>query len=443
MPRRDRLRAGWRVKLRVLGALLLSLPLVTGCWDRLEIEMRATVLGLAIDLADSAAGGETNTSQGGSGPSRGASDPDTDDTRLDATASSGIQGPIRQHALRLTAQIAVPGRIPLGPGGGGGGSSGSSDPSQAVWVLHAEGLTLDEALQNLQQQVADRLFYGHLRIIVVSEALAREYGLQKTTDFLLRNPQVRRTVWLVVARANAAQLMETAPPLERVPALYLMATMDHAVQMGKFPNEFFGIFASKAVMKGREPVLPYVEVMQRDNVRISGLALFHGERMVATTARTFDITSYMQLQGVGPGGYSIMVPVPGQHGTVMWQAFRRKSKIQVRLQDGVPHFTVRIRLEGNIREKSQSGIQLNDPRVLAAIEQQVEREGREGLQEFIQRTQQLKIDPVGFGEYVRARQPRYWDAHVHTRDEWETLYQRATFDIQMQVKTDRIGMENV
>ncbi|MEW9668532.1 hypothetical protein [Ammoniphilus sp. 3BR4] len=68
--------------------------------------------------------------------------------------------------IRLTVQIAIPGRIPLGPGEGGGGGE------KPVWVLDVVGHTIGDALSNLQQQVADRLFFGHLRVIAVSEAVA-------------------------------------------------------------------------------------------------------------------------------------------------------------------------------------------------------------------------------------------------------------------------------
>ncbi|MDU0201426.1 Ger(x)C family spore germination protein [Paenibacillus sp. MAH-36] len=75
-----------------------------------------------------------------------------------------------QKLLRITVQIAVPGRIPLGAG------SDASSPSgeKPIWVLSSVGYTIEDCLMNLQQQLADRLFYGHLRVIVLSEAIAKK-----------------------------------------------------------------------------------------------------------------------------------------------------------------------------------------------------------------------------------------------------------------------------
>ncbi|MBX6395697.1 MAG: hypothetical protein IRY98_08245, partial [Alicyclobacillaceae bacterium] len=85
-----------------------ALCLLTGCWDRLEIEQRAMVLGLALDEASPQEVRRLGIS-----------------THLNRPPQSTNIFP-----LRLTAQIAVPGRIPLGPGSDPGGGSGSASGNE-------------------------------------------------------------------------------------------------------------------------------------------------------------------------------------------------------------------------------------------------------------------------------------------------------------------------
>src|SRR3954466_14348113 len=88
-------------KLRLSLLFFLLMPLLTGCWDAQEIEQRATVLALGIDAADDR--DEDQETEGGIAHPKGKiSIPDKD-------------------MIRLTAQIAVPGRIPLGPAQGAAG----------------------------------------------------------------------------------------------------------------------------------------------------------------------------------------------------------------------------------------------------------------------------------------------------------------------------------
>lgn len=118
---------------------LLIVPLLSGCWDRLEIEDRAVILAIGVDEAKP--GDEKEASKA------------TQILKLNPRTNKGL--------LRITVQIAVPGRIPLGTGSEAGSPSGE----KPVWVLSSVGYTIEDCLMNLQQQLADRLFYGHLRVI--------------------------------------------------------------------------------------------------------------------------------------------------------------------------------------------------------------------------------------------------------------------------------------
>jgi spore germination protein KC len=214
---------------------LLIFPLLAGCWDRIEIEERAVILGIAVDLSKEG---------------------DEEDEVPHYKDRAFV--PPSGKMIKVTVQVAVPGRIPLGPGEGGQGGGGGTQ-GQTVWALEVTGHTMEDALANLQQQISAPLFFGHLRIIVVSEAYARN-GLGTVTDFLRRNSEIRRTSYLVVSKGNAAELMRAAPQLERVPTLYLQSTLEHAVKMGKFPRNEIGRFWSNSSKKGQEGFLAYLEV---------------------------------------------------------------------------------------------------------------------------------------------------------------------------------------
>ncbi|MFC4768971.1 CLC_0170 family protein [Effusibacillus consociatus] len=45
-------RGNWVKQVKLLCVLLITFPLLTGCWDRLEIEDRAVVLGLEVDESE-------------------------------------------------------------------------------------------------------------------------------------------------------------------------------------------------------------------------------------------------------------------------------------------------------------------------------------------------------------------------------------------------------
>ncbi|CAG7623864.1 Spore germination protein A3 [Paenibacillus solanacearum] len=404
----------WIVAVKLLCVMLLLVPLLTGCWDRLEIEERAVVLGISVDEAEPEAEKEEDEV---------------------SHIKGGFPAP-QKEMIRVTVQIAIPGRIPLGPGESGGGGSGAES---SVWVVDVVGHTIDDAIMNLQQQMSGRLFFGHLRVIVVSDAVARK-GLQNLNDYFRRNSEVRRMAWMLISKGEARELMAASPKLERVPTLYLMSTMDSAVKMGKFPNDFAGNFWSNSSKKGQEGLLPYVELMKAENVEISGLAMFKNDKLVGVT-QPLEIGAYMGVKGLNPAGYRGTISIDGPEDTVTLYATHRKSKIDVSIRDGLPHFTVTILNELNIEEKISDAFRIENPEVIKEIERKDEQGAQKLHEGLIKATQKIGSDIFGFGEYVRAKEPKFWNEHVGNKGEWQKMYKEVAIDVHIDVKIRRVGMK--
>lgn len=401
---------------KLLLLVFMVVPLLTGCWDRLEIEERAVVLGISVDLAK----------------------PEAEKEESDVTHLMGAFPVPDQRLLRVAVQIALPGRIPLGPGEGGGGGGGGSEGT--VWVIDVVGHTLDDALMNLQQQISGRLFFGHLRVIVVSEALARQ-GMQNMNDYLRRNPEVRRMAWMMISKGSALEVMKAAPELERVPSLYLMSTLDNSVKMGKFPVNYMGMFWSNSAKKGQEAFLPYVEIRKEQNILVKGMSIFRNDKMVGATL-PFDIASYMAIKGLNPAGYRGFVQFgsnPGQ--TVTINATSRRSTIKALIRNGKPYFKVSIFTEISMEEKISEQFSVNSSDILRDIEDNNRKALKKACEHLIEKTQKAHADIFGFGEYVRAKLPNYWNNKVIKKEAWQEMYANVDVEVAVNTRMRRVGMK--
>lgn len=398
-------------KIRLLILFFLLLPLLTGCWDSKEIDKRANVLAIGIDEANS-----------------------KDRKQEDDIAHLKNKIPIpNKEMIKLTAQIAVPGRIPLGPEQGGK----SQNP---VLVIHVVGHTIDDAIVNLQQEVANQLFLGHLRIIVLNEKVARK-GTQRFNDFLRRNPQIRRTANLVVSKEKASTYMKIFPKLERVPSLYLADMVDNLAAQGKFPPSFIGHFWTILSSKGQDTYLPYFSIKEKANIQLNGLAYFKGDRMVGKTT-PLEIGDFMSVIGISKGGYGAFSDVPGTDNVVMISTKKRKSKIKVNLKNGKPHVLIKIRYECEIQEKESQKIFISDSSMIKKIEKEFSKSVIKSIRSFIVKTQVAESDIFGFGEHFRAKIPKYWRENVRTKEKWEEIYKAGlTFEIKVDTQIRRVGMK--
>ncbi|WP_440961626.1 Ger(x)C family spore germination protein [Paenibacillus nitricinens] len=398
---------------RVVLIFILSLlsGLLAGCWDQLEIEDRALVLGLSIDSVPS--------------------DSKNNDDQTTHLKSANINLP----QIRVTAQIAVPGRVPLGPGSGGEGGGGNQNP---VWVVEVYGYTLDDAMNNLQQQISDPRYLIHLRVIIISEDVARK-SMDDLNDYLRRNPEVRRRTWLLVSEGEAAKFMNINPPLQRVPTLYILSTMEKAVTSGKFPANYIGVFWSAESKWGESGYLPYVSLHQEDNIMIKGLAYFSGGVMVGSTI-PIEIGAYMSMKGINPGGYSDLFNAD-EFGPVMLKINDRFTRVKVQFKEGKPHIIYNISLEAALDEHLRNDIQVNSSRSLEKIEDIFQKRVLGIFNQLIQETQQAHSDVFGMGEYIRAYAPSYWKAHVHDKHDWEQQYSNLSIEIKLMTHIERVGLK--
>jgi spore germination protein KC len=396
----------------LISIFFLLFPLLSGCWDAQEIEQRATVLAIGIDPASNKE--EDTQSEGGI-------------THLDKQSSEP-----KEELIKVTAQIAVPGRIPLGP------TQGQSTNS-SVLVVKVVGHTIQDAMINLQQQVAYETFLGHLRIIVLNEKLAKK-GTQRFNDFLRRNPQIRRTASLAVSKEPAADYMKLVPELQRIPSLYLADMVDNLSALGRFPPSFIGLFWTILSSKGQDPYLPYLTIKDKKSIQLSGLAYFSGDKMVGKTS-PLEIGFFMAIRGIGKGGYSAFIKVPGQDEYVLVRAISRKTKVKINIKDGKPHVDIKVRYESEIEEKTSQSIYINDSNVIRKIENEASKEITKSLKKLITKTQKSESDIFGFGEHVRAEYPKYWNNQIGTKEKWNRVYKDITYNVHVDSRIHRVGMK--
>ncbi|WP_017470959.1 Ger(x)C family spore germination protein [Amphibacillus jilinensis] len=389
--------------------VVTCLLLLSGCWDQVEIELRATIVGLAIDQADH-------------------HEIEEDYITHPEYRSANIEG-----LYKMTAQLAVPGQVALGPEEGAEG--GAVDDN--VWIVEGYGYTIGDAIQSMQQKLAHELFFGHLQVIIVSEEVAKE-GLATIDDYFQRRNEIRRTVWLAVAKGDAAATMAVSPKLEQIPAIYLSTTLDHAVELGKFPEKRLGDFWVNQKSLGEEAMLPYIEVHD-NNIRMSGMACFKGAKMV-NLIEPYQVVIYNAVTGFNPSGANIMFPIDDGH--ILAMSRNRDVEYQIKLDKGLPKIDLHVSVDAEIREKSAFAIEINRAEDVERLNHHTEKIMEKDTKLFLQHMQQNQIDIFGFGERVRAKLPQYWDKHVQTNANWQQLFSQITININYDINFERIGIKS-
>ncbi|MGG3790070.1 hypothetical protein ABEV41_10955 [Geobacillus thermodenitrificans] len=194
---------------RALVFLLVSINVVIlgGCWDREEINDIAIVLGIGIDR-------------------------------------------VKNGNIRLTVEIAVPRVIGSGQMGGTGG-----DKEETI-IRSGTGVTIADAIAQLQERLPRRLFWGHMKIVIFGEQAAK-VGIREHLDFLIRHPQTRTRCNVFVGKGSAKSMLELIPPIEQSASEVLREMAESRTLMRKTAKETLQTLNSEA----ETVLLPMVKVL--------------------------------------------------------------------------------------------------------------------------------------------------------------------------------------
>ncbi|MCM3388748.1 Ger(x)C family spore germination protein [Ureibacillus chungkukjangi] len=397
-------------KLFLLTLMIMTLLFLTACWDRYELEERANILGIAIDYADES----------------------TEDFTIPEVSHQKDKFPGNNKKLyKITAQLAVPGKIKLGPEGDSSGGSGETS-----WVLETVGYTMKDALLNLQQQLAEKLYLGHLQIVIVNSEIAKD-GLEDINDFLRRDYEVRRTAWMAITEQKASKVLQTAPPMQTVPALYLSQTLDNAMRFGKLPKGYLGKFWVDLDDMGIDGNLPLIKVIERDRIMVTGVAYFIDDNMVSKMS-PIELGGYLAMRERNPGGYTVAVSTD-DGGVYLVESLRRDSKINITIEDGKPNAVINVEIEAQIEEETKA----NDLglKKLEEVELKVNDLANQVFNEEIKSWQEKGADLLGIGARVRAFHSKYWHQEVETEERWREIYKEMDIQVKVDFKIERTGMD--
>lgn len=372
-------------RLTPIVVLLLSMLLVTGCWDRREVNDMAIVIAMAIDKEPG-------------------------------------------DLYRLSVQVPLVSSLGS-TSGGGGGTSGD----KTYYVDSAVGKTLREANDIIQSRMSRELYYSHHRVIVIGEQLARE-GMSDALDIIARFPENRLTVYLVMTRGKGIELLNVQPQFER----FSGEAMRELLKMEALPVSLKDV-AQMLTTPGVDAFLPVIAPVpshpkgQSREVQIMGLALFHDDKLIHV-AQSDSIKGVRWFQRYFTP-FSAVLSLGGDNRMTV-EFLRGKADITPVLKDGRVHFDIKVYASGIVME-NMTGINLEHVNNIKKIEEMLKKEVKTSVEKTLQIMQKYRTDTIGLGIVLARYFPREWRETY--RERWYEELPKITYTIRSKVVIEEIG----
>jgi len=322
--------------------------------------------------------------------------------------------------VKVHALIAVPGKFAaLSPGGEGG-----AEEKNPNYILSEEGADITEALFKMKRASARDMGFGHVRLILFSDELARE-GVEPYLDIFMRREEFQLISWIAIAKGSTKDILLAKPQVPQSVTDYLTDVLS---QSGSDSMEILPIylyqFYSYSHEPGKTPYAMEIELNKGGNqLRLTKLGLFRYGKLVGEL--TPKETKYLQLIS-GQRLKSASITTMNKSYTIL--RHRVKSRVS---KDGI-HSTMNLTLE---LDNNPAGNPM-PVQELRKLQSEIAETVQEDIKALIRKLQSLKTDPAGFGEKYRLALGGYLSA-----EEWlERIFPEMPVRVEVNVGIERKGM---
>ncbi|MFB9328418.1 Ger(x)C family spore germination protein [Paenibacillus aurantiacus] len=386
----------------VIALLFLLLPvLLSACWDRVEIDQRGFVAGVAIDKSN----------------------------RKEETSQKLGKAP----ELVGTYQMLI-------PSGLRSGNKDAGKPGAAYFNLSVTERSMMALTARMSAKTSRTPYFEHLQVIIISNEAVQgnQTDFADILDFFLRNNEMRRDINVLIADGSANALLSVKSMNESYPVAYIDSTLNNYKKTSYMRPESRIGYVHEQILKNVSFTIQKIS-SYADGISLTGAALFDSDHRFVGFLSGTETGGLNFLKGEVKGGVvetnldDQIIDLDIEHAT---------RKIKARRENGHYKFTVSIKAEGTIGKS----IQKLDVTKLSAIREMEQLFAKEIVKLSKKTLQTLqkkyKKDAIGLGLYLYQNKMMSWKEMSENWEEGKQLFTEADVEVKAEVNIRRLGNIN-
>ncbi|MGO4543202.1 Ger(x)C family spore germination protein [Paenibacillus sp. 2TAB23] len=336
------------------------------------------------------------------------------DKRFFVVALGIDQSDNEKKPYRLTLQLAVP--------------SPKIEPGASKTQIETiDSQSIAEGVRMLKAYVDKELDFGHCKVFLIGEKLARK-DYQDLLQWMSRRRDIQSVADIAIGKPDAESLLQVQPLSERYPGntLFLSFGADGTESSYTYV-ESVSDFSRRASEKGLDPLMPVIYKDTKESFIINRTALLNKKR-VKLILSSAESQLYNQLandftkssmHGMFEG-MDLVVAITAIH-----------SNFRIGKQNGEDTITVNIKMRV-VFEEAPKGLYDEQWR---PIEISLNQEYAKSCLALLKKIQKANVDPIGFGLRYRANHPGkdVWK-------EWKSIYPNIAFKVNADIRIEGTGL---
>ncbi len=373
----------------ILLVTILLMTNLSSCWDLIDIEERAFVVGVGIDTVEGS------------------------------------------DKVLVTFQIALQNAFTSDGGGDG-------DP---FWNIKIETDNYINARKNLIKHINWIPIFEHCKIIIFGEEYAKK-GITDPLDYFVRAHDIRRLMQIAVVKGGRAEtILDTKLKNNRIPSMFIsdLMTQNSKKNMGILSDSFIGRLHENFILISALPITQ-VSLSSDETLSVSGSAIFNDEFKLEGWFDSDETVALGFLRGDKKIGF-LGIDLPDDRGkSIMLNVFNSNAKVKPEFRGERLYMVLKVRVEGDILEIGETGYDINNISDIEKFEELIS----QWLENLVYKTykkaqDEFKSEPFELDIKMMNYYPDFWQKN---KNNWEYIFENTELEVDIDTFIRRVGDVN-
>jgi spore germination protein KC len=323
------------------------------------------------------------------------------------------------------------------------GSGKGSQEVKSAEIDSSEGKTIFDALRNISTFNKKKLFWGHIKYVLIGEDIARNNVLGYL-DIISRDHEVRPDVTPIVVKGSTAEeILNSGKACNQFIPDLLKSLLDNvglnSISRNIKLTEALIVFDNEY----SDAYLPYIELkknnesdsIKKSEIILNGYAAFKGTDLV-------DFMSEGTARGVnwitGKVITALIVVKDSSGKNVSLEVIDSDTKIKSKFNNNIPEITINIKVSSAIDEQF-SQIDIDTESELNNLEKEQKNFVKSEVESALDFARKNNIDMFEFGDLIYHQHPLKWKS---IKSDWKTILSNMKINVVIESKISRTYLRN-
>lgn len=371
--------------------LIIGIVLLSGCWDKVEIDKRAFITAIGIDS-------------------------------YEIEKEEDNQNKFKD---RYNITYEYPNLDYIGKDSSGPPRFTISSTGNNVYQISRQSTTR-----------TDKVFtFSHTKAIIFGKDFLNTELFQKVMDTFERDPVISKKAYVLIASDSAQEILEAELESEPIIGTYISGAMERTQVSSRYNKETTGDLVSKLHETNGCAIIPRI-TKHEDELKIAGSGVIKGYKFIGwlgeiETRGFILLTDKVKYDEITVVYKDLSIPY-----VLTGTSIKKHAYID---ENGTIHFVFDLVTEGYTKEYILDSTEhLLEKKVLENIEKKLEIEIEKQALKTINKLQQVfNVDVIGVQEYLSKYEPDIWET---VKEQWETEFKKVKISVKVDSKLRRTGL---